>query len=187
MLWIVYGVLHSVLAGRHLKKRIEKRIRNYRLLYTLFAFVFFIAIIWYQVRITSYKLFSGNTFILIAGTTLALSGLVVMLVCIKKYFMTISGLRSLFKAEHSNELLVKGIHRYIRHPLYLGTFAFIWGLFLLMPYLSLLVANTVITAYTLIGIGFEERKLVAEFGSAYRQYQKDVPKLVPFLKLKRKH
>jgi protein-S-isoprenylcysteine O-methyltransferase Ste14 len=53
------------------------------------------------------------------------------------------------------------------------------------PVLSLFVSNIVITLYTLIGIRFEEKKLVQEFGPAYEKYKEQVPKLIPALK--RKH
>ena len=109
-----------------------------------------------------------------------------MILCIQKYFISLSGLRSLINEKSSDILMINGIHRYMRHPLYLGTFLFIWGLFLIQPYLSLLIANTIITVYTLIGIGFEENKLVEEFGEQYTQYKKNVPKLFPFIKIKRK-
>jgi len=34
--------------------------------------------------------------------------------------------------------------------------------------------------YTLIGIHFEERKLVEEFGQSYISYSRQVPKIIPF-------
>jgi len=185
MLWIVYCVLHSVLASRSLKTRLKQRMKNYnlyRVWYTLFAFVFLIALIYYQIRMPTTALFSLNNFILVAGIIIGFSGLLLMLVCIRKYFMSLSGLRSLFTENYSNELQITGVHKYIRHPLYLGTFAFIWGLFLLLPYLSLCISNIIITVYTLIGIELEEQKLVAEFGEKYAQYRRKVPKLVPFSK-----
>jgi protein-S-isoprenylcysteine O-methyltransferase Ste14 len=67
----------------------------------------------------------------------------------------------------------------MRHPLYLGTFLFLWGLWLLFPTVSLLLANIVITGYTLYAIRLEEEKLVAEFGEQYIRYQQQVPKLIP--------
>ncbi len=42
-----------------------------------------------------------------------------------------------------------------------------------------LIAVVAITVYTLIGISFEEGKLVKEFGAGYNEYKKRVPKLVP--------
>lgn len=186
LVWIVYGVLHSLLAGMGLKNRLRKILgrgyRYYRLFYTLFAFLFLAAIIFFQVRMPTIRLYEENNFTLVAGSVAGLSGLALMLVCIKKYFMSLSGLLSLVQETTYSSLMITGVHRYIRHPLYLGTFAFIWGLFLLWPYLSLLIANGVITAYTLIGIRLEENKLIAEFGERYHRYRKKVPMLLPFRK-----
>ena len=75
-----------------------------------------------------------------------------MILCIKNYFLSLSGLKSLLNESYSNELIIKGVHRYVRHPLYLGTFAFIWGLWLLLPTVSFLIVNVIITTYTLVGI-----------------------------------
>ena len=188
MLWIAYCTLHSVLASQWVKKKLQRKMKNYksyRLYYTLFAFLSLVALIYYQVRIPTVELFRRTQFILIAGGLLSLSGLGLMMTCIRKYFMSISGLRSLLIETYSNELQITGIHRFVRHPLYLGTFIFIWALLLLFPYLSLLIANTIITVYTLIGIELEEQKLVTEFGKDYVNYRRKVPKLIPFFKLRR--
>ena len=188
MLWVAYCIVHSVLASEWIKKKLRSRMKNYkwfRLWYTLLAFVSLFAVIYYQVTIATIELFHSSNLFLIAGIIISGSGLILMLVCIRKYFMSLSGLRSLFFENFSNELQIKGIHRYVRHPLYLGTFVFIWGLLLLFPYLSLLIATSIITVYTLIGIELEEQKLILEFGDDYRRYQKKVPKLILSFKFKR--
>jgi protein-S-isoprenylcysteine O-methyltransferase Ste14 len=188
MLWIVYCMLHSVLASNWIKKRLQSRMKNYkryRLWYTLFAFISLVVILLFQIKIPTIELFHSSNFIFVAGIIISVSGLILMLICIRKYFMSLSGLCSLFIENFSNELQITGVHKYIRHPLYLGTFMFIWGLFLCLPYLSLLVMNTIVTIYTLIGIELEEQKLMVEFGESYKQYKKTVPKLIPFIT--RKH
>jgi len=186
-LWILYCVLHSVLASEWVKKKMRQWLADnkwYRIAYSLFAFISLIALFYYQLKTNTVQLFLATHSILTAGIILSTSGLLLMLVCIRKYFMNLSGLRNLFIENFSNELQITGVHRHVRHPLYLGTFCFIWGLFLLFPYLSLLVANIIITVYTLIGINLEEKKLMAEFGERYVKYRKVVPKLFPSLKPK---
>jgi methanethiol S-methyltransferase len=182
LVWVIYCVLHSVLASEWLKRRVRKRMKDfrwYRLWYTVFAFVFLVALLYFQVNMATIKMFSSAGILFVLGFVLSLSGLVLMTVCIKKYFMSLSGLRSLVVEGFSNKLEIRGVHRYVRHPLYLGTFSFIWGLYLLFPYLSLLIADSIITLYTVIAIRFEENKLVAEFGDSYSKYQAIVPKLLP--------
>jgi len=105
-----------------------------------------------------------------------------MYISIRKYFMLLSGIRSVYQAVPPAELKVEGIHRYVRHPLYSGTILFVWGLFVLFPLLNNLIAVILLTAYVWIGIYFEEKKLIIEFGKKYEDYIATVPKLIPDFK-----
>ena len=105
-----------------------------------------------------------------------------IIISILKYFKLLSGVRSLYEAEPSTELLRGGIHNYVRHPLYSGTLMFIWGLFFIFPMLSNLMAVIVITGYVLVGIRLEEKKLLIEFGNIYADYMTRVPMLIPGFK-----
>ena len=103
-----------------------------------------------------------------------------MAVCVKKYFLSLSGIKSLATLQpNTHDLKVAGVHRFVRHPLYLGTFIAIWGLFFIHPTASLLLSNTIIHIYTLIGITLEERKLIETFGDQYVTYKRRVPKIIP--------
>lgn len=183
VLWVTYCVLHSVLASLSVKASVQKIVgsgfRHYRLFYTLFAAVTFFAIVQYQLRMPSTAILPTPAFVTLAGVLIGITGVGIMLVCIQKYFVSLSGIKSLVQETPSAQLMITGIHRHMRHPLYLGTFLAIWGLWLLAPTLSLLISNVVITVYTLYAIRLEEAKLIAEFGDQYRTYQKSVPKLIP--------
>lgn len=186
--WIFFCVLHSLLASISLKQWLAKKwgtaFRYYRLYYTLLAFISFTAVLVYQILLSSPFIFSPTLLSYIAGILIGITGLAIMAVCIKKYFLNLSGLKTLFIDEINtgNKLIITGIHRYVRHPLYSSTFLFIWGLFIFLPYTSLLISNFIITVYTLIGINFEEQKLLKEFGPSYDAYKKQVPKIIPSLK-----
>ena len=186
ILWIVYGVLHSVLAATSVKQWAQHTLHipsaYYRIFYTIFAFVSLALLVWYQLSLPTTEVFSTSRFSIIAGWLIGIPGLALMAVCIRKYFFSLSGLRSLFVENAKQSLEITGIHRFVRHPLYLGTFLFIWGLFLLLPQLSLLISNAIITGYTLVGIGLEEKKLISDFGQDYRRYQEKVPRLIPHFK-----
>ncbi len=71
------------------------------------------------------------------------------------------------------------LYRHVRHPLYLGFLVAFWA----TPTLTAghLLFAAIVTAYTLIGIGFEERDLVAQFGARYVHYRERTGKLLPRL------
>jgi protein-S-isoprenylcysteine O-methyltransferase Ste14 len=183
--WVAYCVLHSWLAATRTKEKARQLMKSsfkfYRPLYTVFSFAGLVLLLWWLVIMKSPGVFERNDLVFALGILLCLAGFTLMAVCIKKYFLSLSGLKSLLDEHHSNELIITGIHRHMRHPLYLGTFAFIWGLWLVFPTKSFLISNVIITIYTLVGIKFEEQKLIAEFGEQYRRYQQNVPKLFPRL------
>ena len=186
--WVLFCVLHSLLASIRLKqwmaKKTGKAFKYYRLYYSLFAFAGLAAILLYQFTLFSPNIFSPTAFSYATGIFIGIAGLAIMALCIKKYFGQLSGLKTFFIDEvtSGNKLIITGIHRHVRHPLYAGTFLFIWGLFIFLPFTSLVISNFIITVYTLIGIRFEEEKLVKEFGQPYEEYKKTVTMIIPSLK-----
>ena len=186
-LWITFCVLHSVLADTGVKRKLTATTprfsKNYRFFYTIFAFVSLFVVVYYQLYLTTPYMYSVSMATEFIGAVLALVGIGIMLICIKKYFLSLSGIKSLFAEQIiNNQLRIDGIHRFVRHPLYLGTFIFIWGFWIFYPILSLFISNVIITIYTIIGIRLEEKKLIEEFGESYVGYRKKVPMLFPLLK-----
>lgn len=183
--WILYCTLHSVLASSKFKQlaagKMGRQFKYYRLYYVIFAIATLVPLLIYQVRIRALEIFRPPIFSSVIGILIATVGLVVMAVCVVKYFMQLSGLKGLIREQSNNELMITGIHKYVRHPLYAATFVFIWGLFILFPFYSSLIANAVITTYTLIALRFEEQKLEREFGSVYTLYKQKVPMIIPRL------
>jgi len=75
-------------------------------------------------------------------------------------------------------LRTDGIHGWVRHPLYFFSLVVLYLIPEMTP--NRLALTLGVHGYFWIGSIFEERKLVAEFGEAYREHQRRVPRLLPF-------
>lgn len=77
------------------------------------------------------------------------------------------------------EFRTPAIYRLVRHPIQLGILIGIWA----APVMTVghLVFATAMTTYVFVGLFFEERDLVRQFGERYLAYRKSVPKVLPRL------
>jgi len=73
------------------------------------------------------------------------------------------------------QLVVRGLYRYTRNPMYVGVLTVILGWVVLFPALPLLLYALVVAAcFQLFIVLYEERHLAAEFGSQYEEYRSHV-------------
>lgn len=92
------------------------------------------------------------------------------------------GLRQAFFALRGAELPGQSfktplLYKFVRHPLMLGFVLAFWA----APDMTAghLLFAVMTTAYILVALQFEERDLIAEFGTTYQEYSRRVPMLLP--------
>lgn len=186
ILWTGFALLHSMLAATWFKKIMQKLLKKqfvyYRFLYSSFALLSLIIVMYYYFSIQSALVWQPPLAEKIAGIITGLAGLIIMLICARIYFAEMMGLYAFAKKTENIGLVQTGLHKYMRHPLYTGTLLFMWAFFIYQPSVKNIVTCGANTIYVLIGIHLEERKLITSFGDAYRKYAAKTPMLIPGLK-----
>jgi protein-S-isoprenylcysteine O-methyltransferase Ste14 len=181
----LFAFFHSVFALQKWKLVMQKLMKDhyvyYRLAYSAFALVTLVLVLIYNYNLQSIILWNVSTFELIfsiAGITVAAF---VMMMFAKKFFFALSGAHIFLQKQEPQKLIKNSFYKHVRHPLYTATLLLIWSIFFIQPQLNNLISCLSITVYTLIGIVFEEKKLIKEFGDAYIQYRNKTPMLIPKL------
>ena len=83
----------------------------------------------------------------------------------------------------SKNLVVKGPYRHLRNPMILGVFILLIGEALILSSVGVAILGVVFFFLnTIYFIHFEEPELEEQFGNEYRQYQTNVPRLLPRIK-----
>ena len=94
----------------------------------------------------------------------------------------VQGWRELYRARQQNQLVTSGLYGFVRHPQYTGLFIGLFGEGVVhWPTLfSIAIFPVIVLAYFLLSRS-EEKKVLEQFGDAYRAYQKQVPMFIPRL------
>lgn len=186
---LVYGAVHSLLASLWAKAHARRLFgsladRLYRLGYNVFAAVTLLPVLALPLVLPDEPLYSiPFPFTLLSLFIQALAGAVVLVGLLQTGLGSFLGLRQLAAPSDEREprLVVRGLYRWVRHPLYTAGLIFLW----LTPVMTVnvLALDASLTAYIVIGALFEERRLLNEFGPAYQRYREETPMLIPGLKL----
>jgi methanethiol S-methyltransferase len=184
--WTAYCTLHSAMisetATSFLKRRLGDSFRFYRLFFNAVALLTLIPVLWYSHSLGQVVIFRWEGVWLVPKYLLQACGVLLVVAGGRHYslgqFLGISQLRGASSGglATGGGIDSSGVLGLVRHPWYTAVVLLLWAGDLNM---AALVGNSVLTVYIVVGTLLEERKLVHEFGDAYRSYQWRVSMFVP--------
>jgi protein-S-isoprenylcysteine O-methyltransferase Ste14 len=180
---LVYGFFHSCgLDGGRVSSRWfgPETERWYRLAYNALAVLSLVPILAMTALLPDRTLYAiPSPWALIPLSIQGLAGIALVVGLWQTGVMSFFGLQQFLHPPSSSPpvMVVSGLFRWVRHPLYTAGLVFIW----LTPVMTLniLAMNFGLSIYLVVGALFEERKLVKEYGAAYESYKQHTPMLIP--------
>lgn len=187
--FLLYGVVHSLLASLDVKARARlifgpSTDHWFRIVYNLIAFFTLLPILLLPILLVDKEIYQiPYPWVLLTSAIQLLAVFGILIGLMQTGILSFLGIRQLLVSNpgESPAFVTSGLYRWVRHPLYTAGLLIIW----LFPIMScnLLALNIGITIYIIIGAILEERKLEREFGEAYMEYKKLTPMLIPRIRL----
>lgn len=191
MFWLIFfislwGSVHSLLASLSFKNFLHHLLgdgfmRFYRLLYNIFAALSILPVLYLVSALPDQMLYRvPPPWSYMMQTGQAVSVLSLFIAVLQTDVLSFTGLRQLIGNEKKSDLVISGLYRFVRHPLYTFSLLILW----LSPTMTVnvFIVYVALTIYIAIGVVFEERKLLREFGREYANYKAVTPMLIPGLK-----
>jgi len=178
--WLLWCGLHSLLASTRVRGKLVAmglKDENYRLIYVTFSIASLALLMGWELSTVEiprpenlyWQIIRGLCFLY--ATTMFLAGA-------KQYDLkTFLGLGNNGEQGKRKGLKTNGILSRVRHPWYSGGLALACGLG--ATPLDRIDLRILLAVYLVVGCMIEERRLAREFGSAFSQYKKRVPMLIP--------
>lgn len=179
--WAIYLALHSIMASTGWKEKMYAlgfSRRSYRLFYSGFSTILLLLIFLYNGMLGGEYLLQRTTLVKYIGLFLAGGGIFVLRAAFKQY--SFGRFVGLSPEDGEDSLHVSGILRHVRHPIYSGTLLITLGYLFFDPRLPSVLSMACIWLYLPVGIYFEEKKLIEQWGEAYTEYKKNVPAILPY-------
>ncbi|WP_234364422.1 methyltransferase family protein [Lunatibacter salilacus] len=182
--WMLFYASHSYLAALNIKRKIQGIMGNsykwYRLIYSLVSILGVFALLFYSGTIPPHYLLNPTDVLQYIGYMLATFGTIISVKSMKgislKRFI---GLAPHDDLKQKDSLVIDGLYRWVRHPLYAGLVLIFLGYFFFLPTVASMVHLIALLVYLPFGIYFEEKKLITLHGPAYIDFQKSVPPIIP--------
>ncbi|HZP88197.1 MAG TPA: methyltransferase [Burkholderiales bacterium] len=182
----LFGVQHSVMARRGFKRWwtciVPPAVE--RSTFVLATCIVLALLFWFWMPITRPVVWEVDAFPAVA-LLWGLFGLGWVVVLISTFFINhfeLFGLQQVYvrltgRAMPQAKFKTPFLYRYVRHPLYVGLLLSLWSAPVMTAGHLLFALGT--SAYILVGIWFEERDLIEQFGERYLRYRDEVGMLMP--------
>lgn len=191
VLFFLFAYSHTWLASNKIKKNIAEKLGGkiafYRLFYNFSSLLFFSVFYFLSPKpdVVVYDLHYPFDIITFALQVLSLAGLfwaakpidMMEFLGVRQIKRYLNGSYNADDLDEKQILKIEGAFKFVRHPIYFFSILFLG----LRPTMSLfyLVMFICIVIYFYAGSIYEEKKLVEKFGDEYREYQKNVPRIIP--------
>ena len=191
LLIVLFGIQHSVMARRGFKRWWTRTVPEVveRSTYVVATSAVLALMFWFWLPITAPVVWRVEHGAVVA-LLWSLFGLGWLLVLVSTFLINhfeLFGLHQVFarltgRAMPEAQFRTPLLYRWVRHPLYTGLLLSFWAVPVMTAGRLLFALGC--SAYILIGIAFEERDLVRQFGERYRAYRNQVGMLIPRMKPK---
>lgn len=127
--------------------------------------------------ITGWRLSSNAVLVAVGLALLALSG-GALIECFLRFALTAAGTPA--PAAPTQKLVVTGLYRRTRNPMYVAVLGLIAAQALMFASLQLALYGAIVwLAFHIFVVGFEEKRLAREFADQYPNYSANVPRWRP--------
>ena len=177
---LLFAQQHTMMARKSFKQKWTQIIPKHleRSTFVLAAGVLMAVMLWYWQTLPGVIWVIENEYARLATLGLAVFGVAYVLVTtlVANHFELLGLRQAWLYATNTPYTPVnfkrQWVYRYSRHPMMLGLLVVFWA----TPDMSVtrLVLAVLLTIYLFIGIQFEERSLIQEFGGKYEAYRKDI-------------
>lgn len=128
--------------------------------------------------ITGWQRTPGGPLRIVPGWVLVVAGAAVLLQAFLRF--VVEGLGTPAPIAETDRLVVGGLYRWVRNPMYVAVLTLLAGEVLVLGSWPLLVyAAVVALAQAAFVHGYEEPRLLERFGDDYRRYRESVPAWLP--------
>jgi protein-S-isoprenylcysteine O-methyltransferase Ste14 len=182
---LAFFLQHSGMVRKNFRARLEGMLPDHYqgAFYSIASGIFltFVALFWQRTETHLYVLKGVLLWISLACMLFALAMMVWSVLALRGFdLLGLVPIRTHLrgKISLSTPFTVRGPYRYVRHPIYSAIILLFW----VAPDMTTdrLLFNLLWTGWIIVGTLLEERDLAGRFGEQYREYQRNVPMLVPW-------